>query len=178
MFKAFVITIFLLFQFSSQAALHLEPLLYYGMGDSIEKNTNVEFKQQGLLYGARMGWYRNSFSLGLEYLTGQMEFENENTNQEYDETPHYMGAYMGYHLKKRFGLNLSYFLKVRSNSDINKLSGNAWKVELYYRIKTHVTFRIGYKHRTLDYDENTDTDLTNKFESKTVLAGFSFPWVL
>jgi len=167
-----------LFHTQSQAALHLEPLLYYGMGDSIEKNTNEEYEQQGYLFGARMGWYRKSFTLGLEYLTGEMKFEHEDSNIEYDETPHYMGAYMGYHLQKRFGLNLSYFLKVRSNSDIAKTSGNAWKVELYYRIKTHVTFRVGYKHRTIDYNEVTNQDLQNKFESKTILVGFSFPWVL
>lgn len=168
----------LIFISQVKAGLHLEPLTYYGMGTSTQQNTNSEFKQKGYLFGTRLGFYKNHFMVGLEYLTGEFEYEDKDTNFEYDETPHYMGAYLSYHLKRRIGLNLSYFPKIRSNSDFAKLSGDGWKAELYYRVKTHISLRLGYMHRTLDYDEDINQSISNTFESKTILLGLSFPWVL
>ena len=176
--KILLTLITLLFSLNSQAALHFEPLAYFAMGTSTQQNTTLEYKQQGYLFGTRLGLYKKHFMIGLEYLTGAVEYEEDNTNIEIDETPHYMGAYLGYHIKKRVGLNVSYFPKVRSNSDNSKLSGDAWKAELYYRIKTNISMRLGYTHRTLDFDEATNQEISNTFESKTILLGLSFPWVL
>lgn len=177
--KILLTLITLVFSLNSQAALHFEPLAYFAMGTSTEQNTNQEFKQQGYLFGTRLGLYKNHFMIGLEYLTGSVDIKEENSNAEFEETPHYMGAYLGYHIKKRVGINISYFPKVRSNIDNgSKLSGDAWKAELYYRIKTNISMRLGYSHRTLDFDEVTNQDILNTFESKTILLGLSFPWVL
>ncbi len=176
--KKIILLPILLFSLNVSAALHFEPLAYFAMGTSTEQNTNLEYKQQGYLFGTRLGLYKNHFMIGLEYLTGDIAYEEENSLIEFDETPHYMGAYLGYHIKKRVGLNVSYFPKVRSNTDARKWSGDAWKAELYYRIKTNISMRLGYMHKTLDFNEVTNQEFANTFESKTILLGISFPWIL
>jgi len=176
--KFLILIPLILFSLSANAALHFEPLGYFAIGTSTEQNTDLEYDQQGYLFGTRLGLFKKHFMIGLEYLTGEVEFEEEDSNADFDETPHYMGAYLGYHIKKRVGLNISYFPKVRSNAGVRKLSGDAWKAELYYRIKTNISMRLGYLHTTLDHDENANADIANTFESKTILLGLSFPWIL
>ncbi len=177
----FTFTLLVFFCGAAQAGLHFEPMTYFAIGEAQENDTGIESKHLGYLYGLRLGLYKPKFHLGLEYSTGELNFEDQgpSSSAKTKETVHYMGAYLGFHLRKRVGLNLVYFPKVRFNSDSpRKLSGDGWKVELYYRVKTHVSLHIGYQHTLLNHDEVSHSHLSNSLESKTILIGTTFPFLL
>lgn len=176
--KISLLTLTLIWIPQVNAGLHFEPHAYLSWGESAEKNSTNDYSILGHQYGLRLGLYKPRFHLGLEYKTGEIRYENNDSGDKSTVKPHYMGAYLGFYLKQRYGLNFSYYPNIRENSSSSKLGGIGWAVEFVYRFKTHLQFKFGYQHTQLSEDEATGQNLDNKIESKTLLIGIGFPFVL
>ena len=161
---------------SAQAGILIEPYIGYFAGKS-KQATQTTLNVKGPGYGARLGYTKLGFMIGLDYQTGSQT--NDASPNHFDLTPTNVGAFVGYQLPilLRAYAGYNFIAKVKGTNPSNHIaySGNGVKVGVGFTALPLVSINIEYLLTTFDHDDDGNQALTNKINSDMVGLTVSLP---
>lgn len=164
----------LLFSVTSMAHadLLLEPYLGYYTGDA--KQSPMKEDLSGLGYGARVGFQKLGFMVGLDYMTGKMELDS---SPSIDVTPNDFGVFVGYNfpiLLRAYGVY--YFnakAKYEAGGGSSTNEGTATKLGVGFTGFPFISINVEYLMAS--YDEDESGSMNPELEHKVIGLNVSLP---
>ena len=175
-----IIAMIFFFQLSekSHAAFYLEPLVGIQLASSFESGRE-DGKSTGNQIGARVGFEKLGFSLGLDGRRNSLSIDPGSNTSATDYTGNQIGFFVGYEFPVLFRVWGNYIftgsVKDDDNSDVKLTKAGGFNLGIGYKILPFISMNIEYFNLNFDESDNSGTTTDSDFESEGLLLGFSIP---